>query len=86
MIRVHRLNGSELVINADLIETVEATPDTVITLTTGKKIVVLNPVDDVIRRAVNFKRSILAAPQRTSGAEVSGDDRIDLGSDGACEE
>lgn len=40
MIDVTRLNGKEITINADLIETVEETPDTVITLTTGKKIIV----------------------------------------------
>lgn len=40
MIDVTRLNGKELTINSDLIEIVEETPDTVITLTTGKKIIV----------------------------------------------
>ena len=40
MIDVTRLNGKALTINAELIETVEETPDTVITLTTGKKIIV----------------------------------------------
>ena len=40
MIDVTRLNGKALTINAELIETVEDTPDTVITLTTGKKIIV----------------------------------------------
>ncbi len=40
MIDITRINGSGLTINADLIETVEETPDTVITLTTGKKIIV----------------------------------------------
>lgn len=40
MIDVTRLNGKELTINAELIETVEETPDTVIALTTGKKIIV----------------------------------------------
>lgn len=58
MITVHRLNGSELVINADLIESVEATPDTVITLTTGKKIVVADAVDHVIDAVISFRRAI----------------------------
>lgn len=59
MIAVTRLRGAgELVINADLIETVEATPDTVITLTTGHKIIVQEPPEEIIRRVVQFKRSI----------------------------
>ena len=40
MIDVTRLNGKEITLNCDLIEIVEETPDTVITLTTGKKIIV----------------------------------------------
>ena len=40
MIEVTRLNGTTVLINSDLIETVEETPDTVISLTTGKKFIV----------------------------------------------
>ncbi|HHY33741.1 MAG TPA: flagellar FlbD family protein [Firmicutes bacterium] len=70
MIRVHRLDGSELVVNADLIETVEATPDTIITLTTGKKLVVKDAVDDVVTAVVGYKRAIALGPQApASGAE-----------------
>lgn len=60
MIKVTRLRAheAELVINAELIETVEATPDTVITLTTGHKIIVQESVDAVIRQVVAYKRSI----------------------------
>lgn len=58
MITVHRLNGSELVINADLIESIEATPDTVVTLTTGKKIVVVDTVDQIIGAVIGFRREI----------------------------
>lgn len=60
MIKVTRLNGSELVLNADLIETVEATPDTVISLTTDHKWVVRESVDEVVARVVEFKRRIYA--------------------------
>ena len=56
MIKVTRLNNSELVINADLIEFVEATPDTLISLTTGKKIVVRESTDEIIDRVAQFKR------------------------------
>ncbi len=60
MIKVTRLRASEpeLVVNAELIETVEATPDTVITLTTGHKIIVQESVDTVVQLVVEYKRKI----------------------------
>lgn len=45
-------------VNADLIETIEATPDTVITLTTGKKIVVSDSVEVIIKRVIEYKQVI----------------------------
>lgn len=64
MIKVTRLNDSELVINADLIEFVEALPDTLISLTTGKKIVVRETPDEVISRVAAFRRlsNVRSAP------------------------
>jgi flagellar protein FlbD len=56
LINLTRLNHSQLVVNADLIEFIEATPDTVVTLTTGRKIVVREPVEDVIERVVRYRR------------------------------
>jgi flagellar protein FlbD len=56
MIKVTRLNDTELVINADLIEFVEAIPDTIISLITGKKIMVKNSPDEIIERVAAFKR------------------------------
>jgi flagellar protein FlbD len=47
-----------MVLNSDLIEHIEITPDTVITLTTGQKIVVLEPAGDVVDRVVAYRRSI----------------------------
>ena len=58
MIRVTRLNGKEYYINFDLIETIEATPDTVITLRDGKKYVVSENVEEVLERIIDFKRKI----------------------------
>ncbi|SFS79295.1 flagellar FlbD family protein [Paenibacillus sp. BC26] len=58
MIAVKRLNGKTLHINALLIEQVEETPDTLITLTTGKKILVLNKADEVIASIQSYLRSI----------------------------
>ena len=58
MIRVTRLGGKEFVVNADLIRFVEATPDTIITLTTGDKLVVQESVDEIIRRVIEYGRSL----------------------------
>jgi flagellar protein FlbD len=62
MICLTRLAGSEVVINADLIVTVEKTPDTVITLTTGDRIMVKESVDDVVERAAAFRHRVLQGP------------------------
>ena len=59
MIDVTRLNGKSFVFNAELIEVMEETPDTVITLTTGHKYVVKESVDEVYNRIVNYKRNII---------------------------
>lgn len=58
MIKVIRMNGSELVINPELIEFVEATPDTVLTLTTGKKFVLKDSVEELIDKVMEYRRSI----------------------------
>ncbi|MCA9244490.1 MAG: flagellar FlbD family protein [Phycisphaerales bacterium] len=58
MIRVTRLNGRPMVINAELIKTVEATPDTMLTLLNGDHVVVLEDMETVVRRAVEYARLI----------------------------
>lgn len=58
MIKASRLNGEEMVINAELIECIEATPDTVISLTTGKKIMVTESTDEIIEKVIDYKRKI----------------------------
>ena len=58
MIIITRLNDKEQFVNSDLIETIELTPDTTITMTTGKKIIAKESVDDIIDRIVNYKRRI----------------------------
>ena len=62
MIQVTRINRVPLVLNSDLIEHIETTPDTVISLTTGQKFMVLESADEVIRRVVGFRRRI-ASPE-----------------------
>ena len=56
MIRLTRLNETELIINAEMIEFVEAIPDTIITLQSGKKVMVREPVEAVVDRVVDYKR------------------------------
>ena len=58
MIQLTRLNHVPLVLNSDLIEHIEVTPDTVIMLTTGQIIRVLESADEVVARVVAFRRSI----------------------------
>ena len=58
MIKVTRLGGRPFYLNSDLIESLEAVPDTTIQLTAGKKVLVTEPPDEVIRRIVEFRREI----------------------------
>ena len=60
MIALRRLNGSEVMINAELIETVESTPDTVISLSTGNRYVVKEPIQLVLEKILEYRRSIAA--------------------------
>ena len=58
MITVTRLNDSQFVLNAELIKTIEKTPDTVITLINGDRVLVKEPVDEIVRKAIEYGRSI----------------------------
>ena len=58
MIEVSLFTGSQIVVNSDLIEFIEATPDTVISLSTGKKLIVKESVPQVIDKVVEFRRRI----------------------------
>src|ERR1700735_691076 len=55
MIELTRLNGSRLAINCDLIKYAEAAPDTVLTLITGEKLVVLEPCSEVSQRTLDYR-------------------------------
>lgn len=70
MIKVKRLNGKEFVVNSELIQYVEETPDTVITLTTGQKIVVADTVDEIIDKVIEYKAKIIEYKSNTYGKEV----------------
>ncbi|HSL57010.1 MAG TPA: flagellar FlbD family protein [Acidimicrobiales bacterium] len=69
MILLRRLNGSPFGVNADLIERIEITPDTVITLVDGTKYVVADSCDDVIDRIIEFRARILADAERLADAD-----------------
>ncbi|HEX5228773.1 MAG TPA: flagellar FlbD family protein [Bryobacteraceae bacterium] len=69
MIRLTRINRVPLVLNSDLIESIEETPDTVITLTDGKKLVVLECPAEVIDKVIAFRRSIAGRPELVSNED-----------------
>ena len=58
MVSVTRLDNTHLVINSDLIEYIESIPETIICLTTGKKIMVKEKVEEIVERVTLFRRSI----------------------------
>lgn len=62
MIRLHRLDGTAFVLNADLIVTIERTPDTMLTLTTGSRLVVREAVEEVVERVISFRQRLLSGP------------------------
>jgi flagellar protein FlbD len=77
MIRLTRLNRVPMVLNSDLIEHIDVTPDTVITLTTGQILRVRESADEVIRRIVEFRRQVFgpngplpAPPEEAFAAET----------------
>lgn len=59
MIQLTRLNNKPLMVNSDLIKFVEQSPDTLVTLITGEKIVVLEKPSEVVARVISFRRSVL---------------------------
>ena len=60
MISVTKLNGSILTINEDFIETVEETPDTVITMSTGRRIIIKESRQEVVNLVKLFKKELFA--------------------------
>jgi flagellar protein FlbD len=60
MIHLTRLNGNPLVVNSDLIKYAESSPDTMLTLINGEKIVVLESCDDVVRCTIAYRGRVFA--------------------------
>lgn len=67
MIYLTRLNQSAIVLNADLIEHIELSPDTIICLTSGEKIRVQEKSDEVIRRVVEWRKRISLSEGESNG-------------------
>jgi flagellar protein FlbD len=80
MIRLTRINHVPLVLNADLIEHIEITPDTVIAMTSGQKFMVLESADEVIERVIEFRRLIMNRnqPAVVRTAELSTSDQLSI--------
>lgn len=70
MIRLTRLDDREFIINSDLIEFIEAMPNTVLTLRTEKKIIVKESLDEVLSKIIDFKRSIYSTPYFQKGGKT----------------
>ncbi|HXA81509.1 MAG TPA: flagellar FlbD family protein [Methylomirabilota bacterium] len=60
MIKLTRLNNHPLVVNCDLIKSIENAPDTVLTLVTGDKIIVRESTEQILERVIEFRRAVLA--------------------------
>jgi len=58
MIELQLINGTEIVLNSDLIEFMEETPDTIISLSSGKKMIVKESVPEIVEKVVEFRRRI----------------------------
>lgn len=58
MVRLTRINHKPLVLNAELIEHIEASPDTVITMTNGQKFVVIETGEEVVAKVLDYQRSV----------------------------
>jgi flagellar protein FlbD len=81
MIKVTRLNDSVMVINVEKIQSVQSTPDTVITFTNNDRIMVKEPMEEVSQRIVEYRRAVNCAGRGTNdtGAIFDGsakEDRI----------
>jgi flagellar protein FlbD len=62
MIKLTRLNGDEFVVNAELIRFVESRPDTFVTLNSNERVIVREPVAEVVRRVIAYSRAVRALP------------------------
>ncbi len=64
MITLTRLNGHSMILNSDLIKTAEASPDTMLTLINGEKLIVREELDEVMERVLAYRARLLATVAR----------------------
>ena len=70
MVRVTRLNGAEIVVNAGVIEALEATPDTVVRLLNGRRLAVRETVDEVIEKVIAYQREVYQPPPQARAKDA----------------
>jgi len=81
MIRLTRLNHIPLIVNADLIEHIDMTPDTIVTLTSGQKYMVLESAEEVVEKVICFRQKLLSpdlarlTEEREDGSESESQSR-----------
>ncbi len=63
MIKLSRINGMPFFLNAELIEQIESTPDTVITLISGKTVMVAEPIETVLKRIMTYRSRLFRGPR-----------------------
>lgn len=71
MITLHRLNGEEMTLNADLILTIEATPDTHIIMMDRRQLLVMETVDEVIDAAIEYRRLVASGGHLRASAPLT---------------
>ncbi|MGA2097374.1 MAG: flagellar FlbD family protein [Candidatus Acidiferrum sp.] len=79
MIQLTRLNNQPIMVNSELIKFVENAPDTVLTLISGEKIIVLESCDAVLQKVIAFRRSILVGLQATASVPSAHSSTISAG-------
>jgi flagellar protein FlbD len=83
MIELTRLNGRPMIVNSDLIKTIEASPDTMLTLMNGEKLIVREQIDEVVERAVVHHFGDLERVVALASVDMSGQ-RADAGKKQQC--
>jgi flagellar protein FlbD len=74
MIKVTRLNRVPLILNADLIEHIDMTPDTVVTLTSGQKYMLLETAEEIVDKVIQFRKQLITHGPTCSGSREPADD------------
>ncbi len=74
MIALQRLNGQEFILNADLIESIESTPDTVIKLVSGRSMIVKNNLADIVKKCVKYRQFCNSTLRVVNDREMRGNE------------